>query len=56
MDKVVVGKTYTGEELRELTQSGEEDRYFVFVGKDTVVVAFDAGNDNYTAVYVIKEK
>ena len=57
MAEVVVGNDYTGDELLKLVgvdedSFREEREHIVVENKDMVVVAVDAGNDNWTVTHV----
>ncbi len=62
MGEIAVGKTYTGDELLKLVgvdedSFREEREHIVVENKDKVVVAVDAGNDNWTVTHVfLKEE
>ena len=57
MGEIAVGKTYSGDELLKLVgvdedSFREEREHIVVENKDMVVVAVDAGNDNWTVTHV----
>ena len=57
MAEIAVGKDYTGDELLKLVgvdedSFREEREHIVVENKDMVVVAVDAGNDNWTVTHV----
>jgi len=53
MKKVIIGKSYSGDELEKLLGDTNE-RLFVIGNEKDAVVAVDEGNDNYQVLGVLK--
>ena len=61
MGEIAVGKTYSGDELLKLVgvdedSFREEREHIVVENKDKVVVAVDAGNDNWMVTHVFPKE
>ena len=61
MGEIAVGKTFSGDELLKLVgvdedSFREEREHIVVENKDKVVVAVDAGNDNWTVTHVFPKE
>jgi len=61
MGEIVVGQDYTGDELLKLVGVSEdsfreEREHIVVENKEMVVVAVDAGNDNWTVTHVFPKE
>ena len=51
MRKMRTGDIYTGDELVELCEAGEDDRAIAVVGRKAIVIALDVGNGNYKVLW-----